>query len=209
MAHVTIADQIDACTLAHRRLLTLIEEVDDTRAAAPSRLPGWTVGHVLTHLARNADSHVHAFDGAGRGEVWPRYPGGDDQRDRDIEAGAARAAGELRADVAAALERLEHAWETATPTAWSGECRGSDSVQLIADLPFLRRREVECHSVDLDLGYVPGAWPVDYCAQELRRAAEVLGPLPPAIAARSLPDRAAWVMGRLDVAGIDPPGQWF
>jgi len=71
--------------------------------SAPSRLPGWSVGHVLTHLARNADSIGRVLAAADRGETVARYAPG--QRDAEIESGATRPADELVADVRAAIER--------------------------------------------------------------------------------------------------------
>ena len=42
---------------ATARLLTAARGIEDV--TAPSRLPGWTRAHVVTHLARNADgSHT-------------------------------------------------------------------------------------------------------------------------------------------------------
>ena len=38
--------------------------LDDAGARSASLLPGWTVGHVLTHLARNADGMLHLVDWA-------------------------------------------------------------------------------------------------------------------------------------------------
>ena len=61
--------------------------------------PGWTVGHVLTHLARNADSIVAGAAAAERGEVVDRYEGGGAGRDAEIEAGCGRPAAEQVADV--------------------------------------------------------------------------------------------------------------
>ena len=48
----------------------------DAWAREPSLLPGWTRGHVLTHLARNADSQRHVLEAAVRGAPAERYPGG-------------------------------------------------------------------------------------------------------------------------------------
>ena len=53
----------------------------------PSLLPDWTVGHVLTHLARNADSMDRVLEAAERGDVVERYAGGGAGRDAEIEAG--------------------------------------------------------------------------------------------------------------------------
>ena len=58
-----------------------------------------TVGHVLTHLARNADSMVLVLDATERGEVVERFPGGMPTRNADIDAGAARPAHEQVADM--------------------------------------------------------------------------------------------------------------
>ena len=56
--------------------------------ALPSLLPEWTRGHVLTHIARNADSFVRVLEAARRGEVVTQYEGGVAGRNADIEAGA-------------------------------------------------------------------------------------------------------------------------
>ena len=47
-----IAAAIDLCRSAHRRLYAALESLDDETARRASLLPSWTVGHVLTHLAR-------------------------------------------------------------------------------------------------------------------------------------------------------------
>jgi uncharacterized protein (TIGR03083 family) len=49
---------------SHARLRRTLAGLTDAGARRPSLLPGWTVGHVLTHLARNGDSHVRMLDGA-------------------------------------------------------------------------------------------------------------------------------------------------
>ncbi|KIX77423.1 mycothiol maleylpyruvate isomerase, partial [Streptomyces sp. MBRL 601] len=66
---------------ATARLLTVAGTLDDAALAEPSRLPGWTRGHVLSHLARNADALLNVM--AGR----PMYASAE-ARDADIEAGA-------------------------------------------------------------------------------------------------------------------------
>ena len=86
---------LDGCTAAHERLHTLVERIDDDDARRETALEGWTVGHLLTHLARNADSHRGIVEGAQRGEVVPQYPGGPAQRNGDIERGFSRSAREL------------------------------------------------------------------------------------------------------------------
>ena len=79
---------------AHERLLTATRELRDEQMRRPSLLPGWSVGHVLTHVARNADSHVRRAEAAVRGVVVDQYDGGYAGREAEIEAGAREAATE-------------------------------------------------------------------------------------------------------------------
>jgi maleylpyruvate isomerase len=147
-------EHVDAVAAAHARLLRLVAELDDTTARRASLLPGWSVAHVLTHLARNADSFVWLCDGAAAGEVRVQYPGGPAQREADIAAGADRPAAELVADVRASCARLEAAF--ATVVDWDAPCRVTAGEVSLRRLPRARRREVEMHSADL--GFEGFSW---------------------------------------------------
>jgi maleylpyruvate isomerase len=197
---------------AHRRLLALLAEpARPLDPAAPSRLPAWTVGHVLTHLARNADSIVRALHAAARGEVVDRYEGGAAGRERDIEAGHARSTDALLADVRTTIERLEHAWSAGTD--WSGRSRESNGAEIpVRDLPRARWREVEVHAVDLGLGYEPADWPGEFVRLQLRdmemrwnaRRPMGLTGLPPEALAVDPRTRLAWLFGRTEIPGLAP-----
>ncbi len=188
-----LAATIAGCTSAHRRLEETVASVDDEVARRPSLLPDWTVGHVLTHLARNAESHVRMLDAALAGGAVEQYPGGHDQRGRDIEAGAGRPADELRADVRATTAALEAAWERMTPTAWGGHGLARGAEWPCRLLPFHRWREVEIHHVDLGLGYEPLDWPDEYVARELPLA---LDTLPERLTSAGRARALAWLVGR-------------
>jgi maleylpyruvate isomerase len=143
---------IDGCRAAHRRLDTLVEGLTDEMARRPTSLAGWTVGHLLTHLARNADSHRGIFEAAQRGEMTWQYPGGPAQREGDIAAGAGRPAAELIQDGRTANRRLEQAWAATEQETWAmGLGRRAKGYTTLADYVFLRWREVEVHLVDLGL----------------------------------------------------------
>lgn len=161
---------IDGCAQAHRALSATLGRVDDDAVRAPSRLPGWSVGHLLTHLARNADGHTRILEGAMRGEHLQQYAGGVESRNADIEAGAGRSAQELAEDVADSCARLERVWAAMTPGAWDGHGVAGDEVRPCRQLPFFRWREVEMHHVDLGLGYEPSDWPEGYVEIELQAA---------------------------------------
>ena len=82
-----------------------IDGLSDAQAREPSMLPGWSRGHVLTHLARNADAMVNLLTWARTGDETPMYPSRE-QRNADIEAGSGRPASDLVADVHATHERM-------------------------------------------------------------------------------------------------------
>jgi maleylpyruvate isomerase len=147
---------IDNCTKAHRRLEEVVGGLADDMARQPSRLPGWTVGHILTHLARNADANTGMVEGAQRGEVASMYPGGAPQREADIAAGFGRPAAELKADLTDAMQRLEHAWAASSEDVWAtGLSRTFGGVRAVAFTVFMRWREVEVHMADLGLPTAP------------------------------------------------------
>ncbi|HTY27171.1 MAG TPA: maleylpyruvate isomerase N-terminal domain-containing protein [Mycobacterium sp.] len=144
---------LDGCVDGHRRLEAVLAAVlTDDVARQPSRLPGWTVGHLVTHLARNADAHRRVVEAAGRDEVVPMYPGGEDERATDIDAGAGRTAAELVTDLLAADQRLEAAWRAASHETWTqGLGLRAAGPTTVSDFVFLRWREVEVHLADLGI----------------------------------------------------------
>ena len=135
---------LDGCVDGHRRLESLLTaELTEDAARRPCRLPGWSVGHLVTHLARNADAHRRVVEAAGRGECVPMYPGGEDERTEDIDAGAARSPGELVSDVMSADAALERAWAAASHETWTqGLGVRNAGPTTVSDFVFLRWREV-------------------------------------------------------------------
>jgi maleylpyruvate isomerase len=197
---------VGLCLAAHARLLAAVAGLTDEQVRSPSRLPGWTIGHLLTHLARNADGHARRLDGALRGQDVPRYAGGAAQRDSEIEAGAPRPAADIVADLDASRLRLEQAWERSAAAGWPhAELLGDDHWPTTQS-PVRRLREVEMHHVDLGLGYQPSGWPEDYVAWELPRLlATVPSRLQRGEDARAL---VAWLSGRGPVPAEIRLGPW-
>jgi maleylpyruvate isomerase len=158
---------IALCQSSHQRVLVTARGVDDATARRPSRLPGWTIGHVLTHLARNADGHARRLEGALQGKDLARYLGGAEQRNREIEEGASRTSQELMRDLKESSQRLEAVWERSVQAGWpNAEMLGGDGFQTTGS-PLRRLREVEMHHVDLGLGYEVIDWPDAYVEWEL------------------------------------------
>jgi maleylpyruvate isomerase len=188
---------VDGCGEAHAALLASLAGLSDDAARGPSLLPGWSVGHVLTHIARNADSVVWRLEGAARGEVRDQYSGGLEQRQGDIEAGAGRPASELVLDVRRSAAAVENVMADLPAAAWDAPSRTSRGVvESSRDAALSRWREVVVHHGDLGLAPVPipsglvDAW----LPRELPRLAERTDP------ARLL----AWIIGRGDPPALAP-----
>ena len=192
---------------AHQRLLARLDAHPDFDQAQPSLLPDWTVGHVLTHIARNADSNIRMLDGL------DQYEGGVEGRRAEIEAGAGRPPGELIADVRSSIWRLEQRW--AQEPAWDGppaKATFGDVPRYV--LPSRRWRETEVHHADLGFGYTFADMPDDFVRFELRRmemqwtARQPMGltTLPEAVLQLPPPERLAWMMGRISIDGVPPAG---
>jgi maleylpyruvate isomerase len=190
---------ISGCRRAQAALLVTIGDLSEAQCRAPSLLPGWSVGHVLTHIARNADSVVRRLDGAARDEVVDQYPGGYESRAADIKEGAHRPSAELVADVqstAAAVDwAITHhpadAWERVTRDVGGRERPASSVI-------FSRWREVEVHHADLGLGFTPDMWSANlvnlWLPEELVRLPERGRPA----------DLLAWLLGRGPAPPISP-----
>jgi maleylpyruvate isomerase len=180
---------VNGCLAAQATLLGALAGLRDGTARGPSLLPGWTVGHVLTHVARNADSVVWRLEGAAVGELRDQYPGGLSQRAGDIDAGAGRPATELVRDVEQTSNAVARVMADLPAAAWDAPSRTSRGVvETSRDAVLSRWREVVVHHGDLGLGPVPlpPALVEVWLPRELRRLAERSDPA----------DLLSWVIGR-------------
>jgi len=126
---------------------------------SPSLLPGWSVGHVLTHLARNADSHVRRLEAAADDRVVSQYAGGRAERDADIEEGAVRPLDEIVDDLTRACEGLQQVLVAFPQDLWDRAVVQREYFTApAATLPFTRVMEVEVHHSDLGRNYDPADW---------------------------------------------------
>jgi maleylpyruvate isomerase len=202
---------------AHSALVEHLEAMSggpDADPAQPSLLPNWTRGHVLTHIARNADSFVRVLEAGRRGEVVTQYEGGAVSRNADIEAGAVRDWDTQVADVRSSAAALEDVFATQDRWDLSMTNASGESVPH-ADLPFRRLREVVVHHADLgDAAFTPDDWPDEYVREDLRRM-EMLYTSRQPMGATGLPEsalgvpprqRLCWLLGRSDIEGLPPAG---
>jgi len=224
---------LDRLAAATGRLLATATALSDAQAREASLLPGWTRGHVLSHIARNADGMVNLLDWARTGTETPMYASAE-SRSADIEAGAGRPAADLTADVRESAARFAAEAAAMPGDAWTVQVhalRGPD----FPALGVLDRRlsEVEIHHVDLAAGYAPSDWPADFVADALHRVADSftgrddaprclvwaenaphgyrIGPAgtasPPVVVRGQPADLLAWLLGRGSGAGLRVSGQ--
>lgn len=217
---------------ATARLLTTARQMDRGLLTGPSLCPGWSRGHVLGHLARNADALSNLCAWAATGTPRPMYSSAE-QRRSQIEASAGRSPGELMADLVQSADRLAAALDGLPEEAWPRRVRlgpaGEGAEIPAARIGWQRLKEVEIHHVDLDHGYSPSDWPAGFVdralAQTLRMfrrrgdtpslVAHVVGSEPEPLGTPGGPTVSgspaamlAWLTGRSGGAGltIDPPG---
>jgi maleylpyruvate isomerase len=141
-----------AVRLATEHLHEVVATLDDTAAHAPSRLAGWSRGHVVSHLARNADGLVNLLTWGRTGVEHPMYASSTD-RDADIEEGAHRLVQVQVEDLHAADARFDFAADQLTENDWQATVTNRQGEQLsVAVVPWMRLVEVLVHLSDLDLG---------------------------------------------------------
>jgi maleylpyruvate isomerase len=148
--------------------------MDDDACRAPSLLPGWSRGHVLTHWARNADGQTRMLEAAMHGQVAAQYPGGSAQRAADIEAGAARPGRLILQDARAAVDRVEDAWRRMPPDAWARPTAARIGQRPAWQSVWARWRETEIHHVDLGADYTHEHWPAEFVSLMLPRVLPTL-----------------------------------
>ncbi|MEU7139355.1 maleylpyruvate isomerase family mycothiol-dependent enzyme [Nocardia sp. NPDC046473] len=161
---------LDTLAEATDRLLDTMRKLGDNDMTEASLLPGWSRGHLLAHIARNADSLLNLLLWAHTGVEIPQYASMY-LRGFDIEAGAPRPATEQLADNEAAAKRWSAVANSLTEDTWHAEVRTRQGRPIPAsEVRWMRLQEVEIHHVDLNSGYTPADWPATFVARVLGQA---------------------------------------
>ena len=148
------------------RLTDAVARLGDEDVRRPSLLPGWTRGHVLTHIARSGDALRNLLTWARTGVRTPAYPS-QEARESAIDDGAVRSAAELLADVSESAAAFRAAAGTVPDDAWQVTVAVL-AAEFPAEQALIRRLvEVELHHTDLDIGYRSADWPAVFATMEL------------------------------------------
>lgn len=149
---MTTQDLIPSISAHTEKLLDTARSLTDQ--GAPTLCEGWTAGHVLSHVARNADGLAGLVRSAvdGTGETMYASP---QARDADIDAGAGRPIDVLVVDVRASADRVNPLLTRLGPEHDAIMVERTPGVPFApaGRLPFVRLREVVYHHVDLDSGF--------------------------------------------------------
>jgi len=141
--------------LAHETtaLVRTASGLDDDALRGASLCEGWTHGHVLTHIARNADALGNLVSWAITGSPRAMYAS-PEARDEDISIGSSRGAQVILSDLEDSAARFADAAAglSGAPEQVEVEMRHGRKV-LGSQLPSLRLMEVVIHHGDLDAGY--------------------------------------------------------
>jgi maleylpyruvate isomerase len=198
------------------RLRGLLPGLTDEALRAPSALPGWSRGHVLTHIEGVGLALARQARYALRGKLIEVYDGGRATRDANIEAGHGRSAVRLAAALGDALDEIEASWSAVGPADWDRPVSYRDSTLLAAGLAWWR--ELEIHTADALLGPGTDDWSpelstylIDDLSARLPDGVRVTlttadgtrqwvrGTGRPVAVQGTLNDLAAWLAGRIPV----------
>jgi maleylpyruvate isomerase len=166
-----LISQIDDGT---QRLLDTAGRLSADEIREPSMLPGWTRGHVLTHISRNADGLRNLLIWARTGTTTPMYPSAQARED-GIEAGAGRGPAEQAADLSSSAAAFRAEAMTLPEAAWQVQVKTlNDPLFPAAQVLSRRLVEVELHHVDLGASYTAADWPPRFTALELAEPLSML-----------------------------------
>lgn len=167
----SLAALVDGCQEA---VASLVDDLrrrgfGDADARRRSNLPGWTNGHVLAHIAGNADGMGRMVQAAAAGTVADMYASAE-ARAAAIDRGAGLPAARLLADLERSEADLQQAWRSLAAVEDAPARRWGCQPWPVVDLAFVRLREISVHTVDLSGGRSPDdAWSDLYVAAEFSR----------------------------------------
>lgn len=151
-----VTPAVTPAMVAHEteRLLDTAAAFANDAILAPSLCAGWSRGHVLSHVARNADGLARVCRAILDGTGETMYAA-DDVRDAEIAAGCRRSAAALAADVRESAAALAPLLERLGPEHTGTRAERTPGGRLIAaeNVRFLRLRELVFHHVDLHAGF--------------------------------------------------------
>ena len=185
---------LEELATATRRLVRTVDGMPEHAYAEPSLLPDWTRGHVVAHLALNAEAMAGALRGLTEGTSVPMYPS-QEARDSDIAALGKAAPEAIRSRLLGGTTDFVSAVSAVPDEAWGVDIDrtpGGRTFKAGAILG-MRHREVEIHHADLGLGYTHADWPQQFAVRLIESMAKRERPAP--FSVRALDIGRTWHLG--------------
>ncbi|MFB7321356.1 MULTISPECIES: maleylpyruvate isomerase N-terminal domain-containing protein [unclassified Streptomyces] len=190
-------------------MLDAVAGLGEAGFSAPSVLPEWTRGHLVAHVAANADALCNLVHWAATGEQTPMYASAE-ERAAGIAKGPTLSADQLRSWLTGSAHRLAEGLDGLTDEQWQHKVVTAQGRTVPAtELPWMRAREVCVHAVDLGTGVVtfadlPKGFLTALVAEiSAKRGLTELPDCP-------LPEVAAWLAGRPhSLADAPELGPWL
>lgn len=192
----TLRDSLVWTSAGTNLLADAIAGLDHASYGEPSGLPCWSRGHLVAHLAANAEAVGNLVHWAATGEETPMYRS-PAERAAGIERGSQLGAEELAewyATSSAALDRematlADEHWNRRVVTAQGRTVQASET-------PWMRAREVMVHAVDLGTGITFRDLPADFLVALRDDIIGKRGRSSVPDVAGGLADIVAWLAGR-------------
>ncbi|MFC7494014.1 MULTISPECIES: maleylpyruvate isomerase family mycothiol-dependent enzyme [unclassified Nocardioides] len=180
---------------ATRRLVRTVDALPDHAYAEPSGLPGWSRGHVVAHLALNAEGLAGALTGVVEGSPVPMYRS-QEARDGDIDALADAGPAVLRSRLLGACTDLADAIDAVPGDEGRTLLERTPGRRAfhVDEVPWMRLREVEIHHADLGAGYTHEQWSTPFVVQLLDDMSD-REPAAPAFSVRATDLDRTWAPG--------------
>jgi|SRR4051812_18206077 maleylpyruvate isomerase len=206
MEHMAAADRstereraVAALPEASARLVRTVDGFHGDDWLAPSLLPDWTRAHVVAHLGLNATAMARALHGlvADEDDPEPRTMyDSDDQRAHDIAELADLDASDIRGRLLAGVTLLQEAIDAVPADRWDTRVERTPGGRTMraGAFPGMRWRELEIHHVDLDAGYQPSGWSIDFAEHLLDAMTKRLAPEQP-FEVKPLDSKRSWLVG--------------
>jgi maleylpyruvate isomerase len=146
---------LEQLSAAHERLNMFVSSLTEADLRSPSRLPDWSVGHVVAHMAMNALAFEAVALAAMANEPAFMYESMA-ARNANIESNATHSAEQMKALVTQANLKFEAAWtdlvrrpdRAALFEQVAAATTGGSPAFSLDTIPLRRLREVEVHSID-------------------------------------------------------------
>ncbi|MFC6285115.1 maleylpyruvate isomerase family mycothiol-dependent enzyme [Nocardioides sp. GCM10027113] len=208
------------------RLVRTVDRLGDDDWTQDSALPGWTRGHVVAHLALNAEGLAGALDGIARERPVPMYPS-QEERDQAIDELGEAHPDELRDRLMGGCTAFSEAVSEVPDDRWDATFERTPGGKEITarEAVSMRLREVEIHHVDLSAGFTRHDWSPEFTrllldgmvARGLPRGPVVVDPTDlegtweygeggPTVQGTAA-DLAWWLTGRGDGEGLTSDGE--